>query len=1246
MPYFHSMSRVRSMAVGVIFTLLLVLSARVASAGDEIGRVPFRHYGADDGLPVTSLFMGVQDGIGYTWVAGTGGLARYDGHRFRRYGLEDGLPSQLVTDLAVAPDGRLWGATAHGAFYASGDALVAFGGGVLPENGTHQIAFDARGAFWVTTTVGPFVMPVGGKLELLPTWPGGDSFAITFEPDGTLFIGQGARVLRRSPRDTELVDVGQDFGGTVTAIVRDGAGRLWLRAGARLWSQPSAGGPFEDRSVDYLGALPGPYPRRLSLDVDRALLIPSTLGLIRVDDRGAHFVVSDLPPDATSLRDAWVDREGSLWLAGAGLHRRIGRGLWRKATTSDALPSNAVWGIRRAANGTLVVATETGAVKEVNGRFEPLPGIEMAGYVTEGPPNVLWFGGEGRIVAHDLATSTSRAFGAEAGLPPVPVLSTVADGRGTLWVALDSAGVYRAPLAGLVGGGRPPARFERVALPDGAATEMVSKILDDGERVWLATNHGLYVETPVPGGWRRLTTADGLRSDAPSLLTRHHHELCVSYAARTDLTCFGYAGGALQGLHHRDVPGKLVPEALGEDARHRLWIGTTRGVTVVDGERIDHFSRAAGAPGDDTNFDTFMAEPDGTVWIGASSGLGRFDGARYHGPPPAPVVSFVSGVLAGRPLDFAAPPRDAVPYESVLTMHFSAMSNIDERHIEHQVKLSGYDDDWQAADAREVQYQKLPGGAYRFEVRARRPDGPWGPPTSFDFEVRHAFWQRWWFRVIVATLAMLAIVCVTRWRMHALERRNANLERTVEQRTSELRAHHDGARRILDAVEQGLFTVMADGTIEPEISAAARAWFGAPVEGQRVWEWLPGGDPNASRWLKVGWETYQEDFMPQEVVLDQLPTRFRGGERTYALRWLPNDTSNGALVVATDITETLETERAERARGEQMASLRKLLEDRSGFLEFLGEAERMLAALCGPLVGSAIELRVLHTLKGNSSFFALDTFSQVCHDLETTAQERSLSDEDRARLNEAWASSTAHLRPFVDVGAADAVSVPLTELGATIDALASSATRDEIARRLERWRLEPARVRLARLAGQAGRLGRALGKGELEITIDDHGVRLPQERLRSFWSTLVHVIRNAVDHGIEPEAVRRAAGKPVAGRIDFETKLEDGEVVVSIRDDGRGIDWSMIAELAADHGMPCSTQDDLVEALFSEGFSTADALTAVSGRGVGTSATRAATLALGGRIVVRSEPGCGTSFEFRFPASAIDAVAAPTSRAA
>ena len=331
------MSLARTWIVSFVAVLAVLLGAPRPARGDEpLGRLPLRHYGSDDGLPSMNLYMGRQDGAGFTWIGGTAGLVRYDGLHFRRYGVEDGLPSVLVTDLAIAPDGVLWGATSRGAFFESKGELVAFGKNELPENGTYQVAFDRTGRFVVTTTRGPYVRTAGGGLDPLPGWPGGEAFAILFEPDGTLLVGQRTRLLRRRPGHLDFEDVGQDFGGTVTALVRDGTGRLWLRAGARLWAQRRGSATFEDRSVDYLGALPGPYPRRLGLDADRKLLIPSTVGLIRVDDEGGRFVPLDLPADALSLRDAWTDREGAIWVAGSGLHRETGRGLWHSSRVADA----------------------------------------------------------------------------------------------------------------------------------------------------------------------------------------------------------------------------------------------------------------------------------------------------------------------------------------------------------------------------------------------------------------------------------------------------------------------------------------------------------------------------------------------------------------------------------------------------------------------------------------------------------------------------------------------------------------------------------------------------------------------------------------------------------------------------------------------------------------------------------------------------------------------------------------------
>ncbi len=135
---------------------------------------------------------------------------------------------------------------------------------------------------------------------------------------------------------------------------------------------------------------------------------------------------------------------------------------------------------------------------------------------------------------------------------------------------------------------------------------------------------------------------------------------------------------------------------------------------------------------------------------------------------------------------------------------------------------------------------------------------------------------------------------------------------------------------------------------------------------------------------------------------------------------------------------------------------------------------------------------------------------------------------------------------------------------------------------------------------------------------------------------LVHIIRNAVDHGIETPAERRAAGKAETGRITVEARHEAGEVWILISDDGRGLDRDKIIARALDNGLldaePTDWRDERVFQLaFEPGFSTADEITDISGRGVGLDVVKQNIESLNGRIRIRSEKGVGTTIILRIP---------------
>jgi two-component system chemotaxis sensor kinase CheA len=136
---------------------------------------------------------------------------------------------------------------------------------------------------------------------------------------------------------------------------------------------------------------------------------------------------------------------------------------------------------------------------------------------------------------------------------------------------------------------------------------------------------------------------------------------------------------------------------------------------------------------------------------------------------------------------------------------------------------------------------------------------------------------------------------------------------------------------------------------------------------------------------------------------------------------------------------------------------------------------------------------------------------------------------------------------------------------------------------------------------------------------------------------MVHLVRNSLDHGLETTEERIAAGKPETGTLEISARHAGGNVVISVRDDGKGIDARRVAQKAAEKGLiPHDAVDTIdtpkaIELLFHPGFSTAESVNDISGRGVGMDAVRNMVRALGGEVLVTSELGKGTDAQIRLP---------------
>ena len=161
-----------------------------------------------------------------------------------------------------------------------------------------------------------------------------------------------------------------------------------------------------------------------------------------------------------------------------------------------------------------------------------------------------------------------------------------------------------------------------------------------------------------------------------------------------------------------------------------------------------------------------------------------------------------------------------------------------------------------------------------------------------------------------------------------------------------------------------------------------------------------------------------------------------------------------------------------------------------------------------------------------------------------------------------------------------------------------------------------------------------LGK-DVKLVLDGEETELDRTVIEQIGDPLVHMIRNAIDHGIEPPAVRAAAGKPRAGTIRLSAFHQGGFVVVRIADDGRGLDPARIRAKAVERGLlgvdAVLDDRDTLELIFAAGFSTAEQVTGLSGRGVGMDVVRRNIEGIRGKIEIESTVGGGTTFTIFMP---------------
>jgi len=562
-----------------LFCLIFGSAAAFAGAWDRLATPYFDHIGRENGLPHDIVMDLAQDRDGYLWIATQGGLARWDGYRLRVFSHVEGdagsLPDSTVLRLLVDEQGRLWAATISGLVARYDAATERFETLPMPAGGIGVpggLVGDGAGGAWIGGTDGlAHVSPTAWQKDLKLE---GDVTAavrcLMRGKDGTLWACGTTKLFRQRPQEHGLSVFATTPGDDpIRALLEDDQGRLWYgteHSGIGLLD------PATGRRKILAAADPsaGQIRELAQSGPDSVWGVVAGTGIVEADAAtGAvtHIASRDGPHGALGTDTLYAvlrDRSGLLWVGGLG-------GVWYRP------------------GGPALVDTIWPALDPQHGPW----GLDVIG-LCQGPTGRVWLGtlkaglltldpGDGDQAAIRRAAPDSAA--------DAPIIDCAVTPDGTVYAGLRKGFVRLSP-------GVPPAKVEAVIPPAIAASGGVRSLAATSDSVWIGTDGGLF------------------RADAQGEIRQHFEYLPED-------------GG---GLTNNSI------EVLSEDGKGNMWVGTHRGLNRIDEatgavEKIMPTEAPDALPG--LNISTVLFDRRGRLWVGTigGSGIGVLEHPGAAGPP-------------------------------------------------------------------------------------------------------------------------------------------------------------------------------------------------------------------------------------------------------------------------------------------------------------------------------------------------------------------------------------------------------------------------------------------------------------------------------------------------------------------------------------------------------------------------------------------------------------------------------------
>lgn len=827
-----------------LFLLFFILGGSLNSFA-QISDSRFKHISNEQGLSNSTINCIFQDSRGFMWFGTRDGLNRYDGSKVIIYknspadksSITDGFINCIYEDA----DHKLWIGTNYNLnrfdpvtnkFSASGFKNTTVTAVIAQDNNHLWVGTQGNGISLLDTRTGKAVhfghdKAINSKLNC-------DTVNTLYkDKKGMLWVGtrHGLCIYDAAKSIFKPVAVNSVIAGSdITAITADKTNNIWIGTnGQGIAVLDEQGQHFRSFVHDDMdnGSLSGNMVLQVLCDKDGDIWIGTiNQGMNWYDDKANKFVkYFPRPENAGSLSNTTVsaiyeDVQHDLWI---GTHRgginlytaeTDKFKLYRQGINETTLSYNDVKAFLEDSRGNIWIGTDGGGLNLFNRKtelfrqykFDPYNSSSISSNaiqdIAEDAQGNIWIGtwGGGINLMNPVTGKFTRFKANPANRNAVSsdfMQRMLLDSKGNFWVATYFGGLNLLDTK--------THKFTRVLKdPEGKTSFEGNNVVSIGEdkdgNVWFGTDDGgLNCYNLNTRRFSHYFDHEKKKTDSRVIFTDSKGRVWIGMAG---LYLFDKANNKFNLFTTKGNLSNDFIKGITEDEKHNLWISTSTGINRLNPETGDNkqFNTYDGLQGTEFEANAYLKTRDGEMYFGGVKGFNRFYPEKIKANTFVPPVYLTDFQLYNKPItpggrdsllkaDIGFTQKITLKYDqSSVAFNFVALNYIVSRNNLYQYKLDGLDKEWvKAGMERRATYTNLDPGTYTFHVKASNNDGVWNNTgASVIVVITPPFWVRWWFRLLVLLLIIAAAYSFYAYRINAIKRQKAHLEKLVQERTREV----------------------------------------------------------------------------------------------------------------------------------------------------------------------------------------------------------------------------------------------------------------------------------------------------------------------------------------------------------------------------------------------------------------------------------------------------------------------------